>query len=501
MKKAKVILDKDYVISKIDDKVFSSFVEPIGRCIYTGIYEPGHPQADKHGFRQDVLEKTKALNLTLNRFPGGNYTSTYRWEDSIGPKEKRPKRVEVAWQCIETNQFGIDEFAEWSKLNGSDVMMTVNLATRGVLEAMDCVEYCNFKGGTYWSDKRIEYGHKEPHNYKYWCLSNEVDGIWQVGQKHPTEYGRIAREAAKAMKLIDPEIKTVLAGSASPGMEDFPWYDKTALEEAYDFVDYLSIHQYIHNSKNDTPSFLARNLVTDQYFKYAIAACDYVQAIKHGSKRIDISFDEYNVWHTITKRPEERFENRWPEVKAILEDCYTAEDAVALGGMLISILRYSDRVKIACMSELVNCISNLRTRPGGGCWALPPYYTYLLYSKYGRGTALHTRIDSPKYDCEDFTDVTYLDAIGVLGDDGSLTLFAINRSMDEDLPMELELRGFEDYRVDKHIVITADDPKATNTEEDPEHVVPKADGNAAVEDGKVQATLPKLSWNVIHLVK
>jgi alpha-N-arabinofuranosidase len=501
MDKAKVVLDKDFKISKVDDKVFSSFVEPIGRCIYGGIYEPGHPMADENGFRKDVLEKTKALNLTLNRFPGGNYTSTYRWEDSIGPKANRPKRVEVAWQCIETNQFGIDEFADWSKLNGSDVMMTVNLATRGVLEAMDCVEYCNFKGGTYWSDKRIEYGHKEPHNYKYWCLTNEIDGVWQVGQKNPTDYGRIAREAAKGMKLIDHDIKTVLAGSSSPGQDTFPWFDMHALQESYDFVDYLSIHQYITNAKDDTPSFVARNIVTDNYFKSAIAACDYVKAVKNSNKKINISFDEYNVWHTITKRPEERFEVLWPEVKTLIEDRYTAEDAVALGGMLISILRHADRVEIACISELVNCISHLRTRDGGGCWALPPYYTFLLFSKYGRGTALHTAIDSPKYDCTAFTDVPYLDAMGVLGDDDSVTLFAINRSVDEDLPLELELRGFGEYRVDEHIVLTDADPKATNTEEDPEHVVPKANGNAAVEDGKVKATLPKLSWNVIRLVK
>lgn len=501
MKKSTITLDKDFHIAKIDEKIFSSFVEPIGRCIYGGIYEPEHPLADQNGFRTDVLEKTKALNLTLNRFPGGNYTSTFRWEDSIGPKQQRPKRPEVAWQAIETNQFGLDEFADWSKLNGSDVMMTLNLATRGVLEAMDCVEYCNFKGGTYWSDKRIEYGHKDPHGYKYWCLSNEVDGVWQVGQKHPTDYGRIARETAKAIKLIDHDIKTVLAGSASPNLTTFPWFDMNALTEAYDFVDYLAVHHYISNSQEDTPSFVARNMITDRCFTQAIAACDYVQAVNRSSKKINISFDEYNVWHSIGLRPEERFKQPWLEKKVLIEDRYTAEDCVALGGMLLSILRFSDRVEIACISELVNCISNLRTRDGGGCWALPPYYAFWMFSKYGRGTALRTAIHSPKYDCADFCDVSYLDAVGVLGDDESVSLFALNRSTDECLPLELELRGFGTYRVDQHIELYDVDPKATNTEDDPEHVIPRATGNAVVEDGLIKASLKPLSWNVIRLVK
>lgn len=499
MEKARVILDQDFVLSKIDEKIFGSFVEPLGRCIYGGIYEPGHPNADENGFRRDVLELTRALNLTLNRFPGGNYTSTYRWEDSIGSKQSRPKRAEVAWQCIESNQFGVNEFADWSKLNGSKVMMTVNLATRGVLEAMDCLEYCNFHGGTYWSDLRVSHGYREPHGYQYWCLSNEIDGVWQVGQRPPGEYGRLAREASKGMKLLDQNIKTVLAGSSSPGQATFPAFDAEALEEAYDFIDYLSIHQYIGNAKDDTPNYLAKNLITDQYFKTAIAACDYVQAKRRSNKKINISFDEYNTWHSIAE--EARFHQRWQTAPPLLEDTYTMEDAVALGGMLLSILRHSDRVEIACISELVNCISHIRTRDGGSAWALPPYYTYLLFSRYGRGTALVTKIQSPKYDTADFTDVTHLDAVGILGEQDSLTLFAINRSLSESLPLELVLRGFEDYVFEKHIVLESGNAKDTNTEENPLHVVPHVVEGATMEGGSLLAVLPRLSWNVIRLKK
>lgn len=501
MMKGRIILDKDFIISKIDEKVFSSFIEPVGRCIYGGIYEPGHPMADSNGFRKDVLEFTKPLNLTLVRFPGGNFVSTYRWEDGIGPKEKRPRRAEVAWQSIETNEFGLNEFVEWSKLNGSGGMMTVNLATRGILEAMDCVEYCNFKEGTYWSDLRISHGYREPHGFRYWCLSNEVDGVWQVGQKTGTEYGRIAREASKAMKLIDGNIKTVLAGSSSPGQDTFPSFDADALEEAYDFIDYLSVHQYLGNKENDTPNYLAKTLKTDKYFKDVIATIDYIKTKKRSNKIVNISFDEFNVWHTIVDTDKQRFSKRWGFSPPLYEDVYTLEDAVVLGGMLLTILRHADRVEIACLSELVNCIAHIRTRNGGGAWVMPPYYTFLLFAKYGRGTSLVTITDAPKYDSTDYTDVPYLDAAATLSDDGDITIFAINRSLQEPLLVDVELRGFENYSVKEHIVLEGENAKDTNTEECPDNVVPHSNGNARIDGCKVEALLPKLSWNVIRLEK
>ncbi len=497
MKTAKVVIDKDYAVSRIDEKIFSSFVEPLGRCVYGGIYEPGHPTADENGFRKDVLDLTKPLNLTLNRFPGGNFVSTYRWEDGIGPKEKRPRRPEVAWQCIETNQFGLNEFAEWSRINNSDVMMTVNLATRGVLDAMDCVEYCNFDSGTYWSDLRIKHGYKEPHGYKYWCLSNEIDGIWQVGQQSGKDYGKLAREASKAMKLIDSSIETVLAGSSSPGQATFPSFDADALEASYDFVDYLSVHQYLGNAKNNTPNYLAKPITTDAFLKAAIATCDYVQAKKRSKKQMYVSFDEFNTWHSISE--DERFNDQWNIAPPLLEDIYTMEDALVLGGMLLAVLKNASRVKIACVSELVNCISHIRTRNGGGAWVFPAYYTFLHFSQFGRGTVINTIVDSPKYDSTDFTDVPYLDAVATERDDGGMTIFAINRSLDSSLPIEVDLRGFKQYRVKKHIVLSSPNPKDTNSETDPNHVAPRENGNAACDRNAVKAFLAPLSWNVIVL--
>ncbi len=498
MKTARMIIDRDYTLARTEETLFSSFVEPLGRCIYGGLYEPGHPSADEKGFRRDVLSLIKPLNLTMNRFPGGNYTSTFRWEDSVGPKENRPRRAEVAWQCIETNEFGINEFADWSRLNGSDVMMTVNLATRGVLEAMDCVEYCNLEGGTYWSDLRRSHGYPAPHGYRYWCLSNEIDGPWQVGQNSGAAYGHLAREASKAMKLVDPTIKTVLAGSSNPEMPTYPDFDVAAMDEAWEQVDYLSVHHYISNLKGDTPNYLAKALSTDLFFRQLGGLFAYVKARKRSNHDLYISFDEYNTWHTVSGN--ERMEKpRWTIAPPLLEDIYTMEDAAALGSMLITILCHCDLVKIACLSELCNCISHIRTRNGGGCWVLPPYYAFLHFSRYGRGTVLIPRIDSPKYDSRDYADVPWLDAVPVLNDDGGVTVFAVNRSLTETLPLRIELRGFEGrYAPDECIVLSHSDPKATNTEENPENVKPHA-GKAAVEGGMLCADLAPLSWNVIRL--
>ena len=500
MKTSRMIIDRDYTLAHTDDNLFCSFVEPLGRCIYGGLYEPGHPSADAQGFRRDVLSLIKPLNLTMNRFPGGNYTSTFRWEDSVGPKEKRPRRAEVAWQCIETNEFGINEFADWSRLNGSGVMMTVNLATRGVLEAMDCVEYCNLEGGTYWSDLRRSHGYPSPHGYKYWCLSNEIDGPWQVGQTTGVNYGLLAREASKAMKLVDPDIKTVLAGSSSPDMPSFPEFDVAAMGAAWEQVDYLSVHNYISNLKGDTPNYLAKPLTTDLFFKRIGGLFSYIKAKKRSNHDLFISFDEYNTWHTVSGN--ERMEKpRWGIAPVLLEDTYTMEDAVALGSMLITILRNCDLVRIACLSELCNCISHIRTRTGGGCWVLPPYYSFLHFSRYGRGEVLIPRIDSPVYDSRDYSAVPFLDAVPVLNDDGCITVFAVNRSLNETLPFRMELRGFGDsYVPDECFTMSHPDPKATNTEEHPLNVQPRK-GAAGMEDGIICADFEPLSWNVIRLKK
>ncbi|CAI9392985.1 Intracellular exo-alpha-(1-_5)-L-arabinofuranosidase [Bacillus sp. T2.9-1] len=288
-KTAKLIIDKSFKIAEIDSRIYGSFIEHLGRAVYGGIYDPGHPLADKNGFRQDVMELVKQLQVPIVRYPGGNMVSAYNWEDGVGPKEKRPKKLELAWNSIETNEVGTNEFFEWAKQVNSEVMMAVNLGTRGIDAARNLLEYCNLPGGTYWSDLRKQHGYEDPHNIKVWCLGNEMDGPWQIGHKTAYEYGRLAAETAKAMKIVDPRIELVSCGSSNTAMPTFPEWEATSLDQTYDYVDYVSLHTYYGNRDNDTANFLAKSLDMDDFIKTVIATCDYIKAKKRSKKKLHLT--------------------------------------------------------------------------------------------------------------------------------------------------------------------------------------------------------------------
>lgn len=499
-KKATVKLDKDYRIAPIDNRIYGSFIEHLGRAVYEGIYEPGHELADEQGFRKDVIELVKELNVPLVRYPGGNFVSGYNWEDGIGPKQNRPRRLELAWKTIETNEIGTNEFADWAKKANAEVNMAVNLGTRGVDAARNLVEYCNHPAGTYWSDLRISHGYKEPHKFKTWCLGNEMDGPWQIGHKTAAEYGRIATEAAKVMKWVDPTIELVACGSSNSSMKSFADWEATVLDHAYDHVEYISLHTYYGNRDGDTANFVARSMDMDQFIQSVVAICDYVKAKKRSRKKINLSFDEWNVWYHSNEADRKR--DPWEIAPPQLEDVYTFEDAILVGCMLITMIRHADRVKIACLAQLVNVIAPIMTAKGKGAWRQTIFYPYMHASLYGRGVALNPVVSSPKYDSKDFTDVSYLEAIGVYNEEEEeLTIFAVNRDLEQPLLLECDVRHFSGYKVVEHIVLEHGDRKARNTLDDPCQVMPNNGGDATAKEGLVTANLPKFSWNVIRMKK
>jgi alpha-L-arabinofuranosidase len=494
---ASMTVDKDFVISEVDKRIFGSFIEHLGRAVYGGIYEPGHPTADINGFRGDALEAIRRLQVPIIRYPGGNFVSGYNWEDGVGPKAERKQKLELAWWTTEPNQMGTNEFADWAKLAGSEVMMAVNLGTRGPDEARNLVEYCNHPSGSHYSDLRIAHGYKEPHRFKTWCLGNEMDGPWQIGAKTAVEYGRIANETAKVMKWVDPSIELVACGSSNRGMPTFAEWEATVLDLTYDQVDYLSLHTYYNNNKDETDNFLAKSLDMDQFIDSVASICDYVQAKKRSKKKIYLSMDEWNVWKTIgTSRASERWQVAPPE----FEDMYNMEDALMVGCLLISLLKHADRVKVACLAQLINTIAPITTVTGGGLWLQTTYYPYLHASLYGRGTVLHPIIRSPKYDSKDFTDVPYLEAIAVYNEEQSqVTVFAVNRHLTEELDLQVDLRSFGEVKILEHLVLEHEDLKAVNTLGQPHHVSPHNRGNARADGSRMEAHLGKASWNVIRL--
>ena len=502
MKKATMIMDKDYAIGAIDKRIYGSFIEHLGRAVYGGIYEPDHPTADKYGFRRDVIDMVRKLNVPVVRYPGGNFVSGFNWEDSVGPRSERPRRLDLAWATTETNAVGMHEFVDWAKQANTEVMYAINLGTRGIDAARNVVEYANHKGGSYWSDMRIKNGAQDPFGIKLWCLGNEMDGPWQMGMKTAYEYGRIANEAAKVMKSVDRSIELVACGSSGFGMPTFGEWEYQMLNECYDNVDYVSLHRYYGNPTNDTPGFLARSMDLDDFIKTVVAICDAVRGKKHSKKRLNLSFDEWNVWYHSKEQDQEIHKAApWGVALPLLEDIYNFEDALLVGSMLITFLRNADRVKIACIAQLVNVIAPIMTRNGGGVWAQTIFWPLMHASTMGRGTALRPVVNTPTYDCIDYEKVPLVDATATMDDDGSVTIFAVNRDMEEDIELSCDLRGFGGLKMGEHILLHHDDVKAVNTEANPNNVAPVQGKGGVIDGGKLTIVLPKLSWNVIKLVK
>lgn len=494
MKNAKLILSKDFKIGKTSDRLFGSFVEHMGSVVYNGIYEPGHPASDDRGFRRDVLELVKELKLSVIRYPGGNFTSGYNWEDTIGPKAQRPVRLDLAWRQIEPNAFGLDEFMAWSGMVGAEPIMTINLGTRGVDAARNVVEYCNFPAGSYWSELRRSHGIGEPYKIKLWCLGNELDGEWQIAKKTADEYGRLACEAGKVMKLVDPDIELVAVGSSARHLPTFPEWDKTVLMHTYETADYMSLHNYINKKEDTTATYLARPMDMERQIREIIAACDYVKSVKRSNKTMYLSFDEWNVH----KNPEIEYVP-W-QTGSPFDWCrFNMEDTLVFGSMLLAILRNSDRIKIACQSLLVNTIPLILTEKGGKAWRNPTFYPLMHASLYGRGEVLIDVMDTPRYDTPVYSDVPAVDSVSVFNEEkGEVTVFAVNRS-EEAVLLKTDARDFNVRGVKEHLVMAHRDPGAVNTSERPLTLRPQSSNHTVLDGGLAESLLEGYSWNVIRL--
>ena len=474
-------------LSPIDDRLYSSFIEHMGRAVYTGIYEPGHPSADEAGFRQDVKELIRPLGVSQVRYPGGNFLSGYDWKDGIGPKSKRPQKLDMAWSAIEPNQVGTDEFLAWCESLGISPMLGVNLGTGTPKDAVELLEYVNGSQDTYWANRRRENGRQEPYHVKLWCLGNEMDGPWQICAKTAQEYGRIAAETGKFMKMLDPDIELVACGSSFRDMPTYGAWEETVLRNCYPYIDYLSLHQYYTNNEEDVPSFLARSEEMGEFIEEVSAICEKVRLEQHSEKKIYLSFDEWNVWYHFQKAGKEP--PKWTVARPIEEELYDHADTLLVGSMLCTLLNHADTVKIACLAQLVNVIAPIMTAPGGRSWTQTIYWPFLYTSRYGKGTALKLKVDCPTYDCALRKNVPILSCAAVLSPEGDyITLFAINK----DPAVSVTLSGI-DGTLTQHITLTAPSFDTVNTQEN-QPVVPRE----AAADGT--PVLPAASWNMLRFL-
>ena len=497
---ARVIADASFAIGEIDRRLFGTFVEHIGRCVYGGIYEPDHPDADEHGLRRDVIALTRELGVTLVRYPGGNFLSGYNWEDGVGPVEKRPRRLDLAWFSTEPNSFGTNEFMDWCKATGVEPLFCVNLGTRGPDDARRLVEYTNHPGGTELSDLRHAHGYPEPHNIKLWGLGNEQDGPWQIGEKTAYEYGRIAKETAKLMRWVDPDVQLSASGSSGREMKSFASWEYEVLDQCYEQVDFLSLHQYFTNWDGDHAEFLGAADLMDRYIKEVVAVCDAVGAKHRSSNKIMLSFDEYNVWWKARPGGKLPKLKGWPVGPAFNEEIYNFEDALVLGGAMIALLNNADRVKIACLAQLVNVIAPIMTEPGGKAWRQPIFFPFADVANLARGVTLRQAVTSETFATRTLGEVDYLLSSTTLDVDAKrICVFALNRHMSEPMDLSVELRGLPAalQMVETRTLAGHALDAVNSAAGEPVHPLPHE--GAAVDGGRLSATLQPASWNVFVL--
>ncbi|NHI16711.1 alpha-N-arabinofuranosidase [Microbacterium excoecariae] len=502
MSEARITLDPRVAVGPIHRNLFGGFVEHLGRHVYDGIYEPGHPEADAEGFRRDVIELVRELGVATIRYPGGNFVSGFRWEDSVGPRAERPRRLDLAWHSTETNEVGLHEFAGWLEKVGSEMMLALNLGTRGTLEALDLLEYTNIAGGTELSDRRAAHGRSEPFNVRMWCLGNEMDGPWQLGHRSADDYGKIASQTAKAMRQVDPDLQLVVCGSSSAHMPTFGEWERVVLHHAYDDVDYISCHAYYEPTDGDVDSFLASAVDMDGFIETVVNTADHVAAVRGSSKRINISFDEWNVWYQSRFANVDKIEgtDNWPIAPRLLEDVYSVMDAVVFGNLMISLLKHADRVTSASLAQLVNVIAPIMTEPGGPAWRQTTFFPFSLTSRLARGTALQLVVEAPTYSTARYGEVPLVDAVATHdAEAGESAVFLVNRSQTEELEVTVDVSRLGDVAVREVHAIFDEDPHAANTLENTERVAPKGNDTAAVAGGALTITLPPVSWTAVGL--
>ena len=361
MQTTRVTYHRDFTIAPVDPRIYGGFLEHIGRAVYEGVYDPQSAQADEDGLRKDVMAAMRAMQYTAMRYPGGNFVSGYHWMDGIGPKDSRPVVRDLAWQSIETNQFGTDEFMKLVQKMDWTPMFSVNLGTGTPEEARNWVEYTNSPTGSRYSSMRAANGHPEPYGVRLWCLGNEMDGPWQLGHVPADQYAVRAQQAAKMMKDVDPSIELVACGSCTTGLPSYMDWDRTVLDYLGPYAEYVSLHRYVGNMEENTADYLAVTNSIDQQIEEMDAVCRFVQARQHAPKRHYLCFDEWNVWYR--KRSGDDVDGRGKFAPHLVEEEYNLEDALVAAGFLNSFIRHADSVKIANIAQIVNVIAPILTRP------------------------------------------------------------------------------------------------------------------------------------------
>lgn len=503
MAKAKIFADRNMTVGKIDPNIYASFLEHLGRAVYEGIYEPGHPAADKDGFRRDVIELIRELNVPLVRYPGGNFVSGYDWKDGIGKQSERRARLDLAWTSVESNEFGTDEFMKWCRLTGIQPMMAVNMGTGTPKDALELFEYCNHPSGTYFSDLRRKNGAKDPYGVKYWCIGNEMDGEWQICGLDADAYGKKALQTARMLRWADAKkadkegaVKLVVCGSCHADMPTYPEWDRIVLEHTYDEVDYLSMHRYYEYrpaERNALENFLYSADDMSDFIETVKATIRYVRTKKRSKRNVYISFDEWNIWTTAAARTAPD----WVKAPHLLEDVYTFRDMLVFGGLLNTLLNHCDIVKIACLAQLVNVIAPIMTEKGGAALRQTTFYPFRYAANFGRGETMRSITECGTFSSKRGDARLLNEAVTHDAEKRQVCVFVCNYGQ-ETADVDLELRSFGDLTCREFVSMENNDLGAFNTFADPERVKPVLREPVPVQGDRAAVRLAPMSWNFLR---
>ncbi|MDR3140054.1 MAG: hypothetical protein LBT95_10360 [Treponema sp.] len=534
-KSAKITVHPEYKIGLVDRRLYGAFLEPIRRNVYGSIWNPKHPEADDMGFRQDVLRLIKEFGLPQVRLPGGNWISGWEWENSIGPVSERKAQIDFAWRQIEPNTIGHDEYLEWSKRANIEPIYTLNLGTADIKDAFHCIDYSIGPGGTYWSELRKKYGRPDPYPIRTWCLGNEMDGQWQIGswEKDPKGYGVKSNEIAKLIKWMNPACETVVCGSSGPHNSTYPQWDMDVLEQCYDNVDQVAIHHYYTVPEGNLDALLNSSLAIEDFIKTTLASCDFMKAKLKSRKTMMVAFDEYGVhagkeaepvyWYDGRRENTMEFRNDFmtrPFVR--YDNCeYDAEGprrpamsemllTLSLNAIAMTLLRHADRVKVGCFVPFIQRALGMDQHH---VHKTALYYAYEQLNKYGQGVSVMPVVNGPVHDVKqtrtdfvrqtpDYEGVQLIEGAATVNEEkGEAAVFYINKDQYNDIPVELDLRGFEGYKLLEHTEMFSEDLDAKNTFENQEVIKPKPAAGTKMEGGVIYTAAKKLSWNCIRLIK
>lgn len=506
MAKTRIFADANLKIGTIDPNIYGSFLEHLGRAVYEGIYEPGHPAADGDGFREDVIALIRELGVPIVRYPGGNFVSGYDWKDGIGPKTERKARLDLAWKSIELNEFGTDEFMKWCKKTGIAPMLAVNMGTGTPKDALELFEYVNHPSGTYYSDLRRKNASKEPYGVQYWCIGNEMDGPWQICGLTADEYGKKAVNTMRMLRWADAKkadeagaVKLIVCGSSSVESPTYPEWDRVVLEHTYEEADLISMHRYYEykpSSENPLEDFLGSADDMGRFIDTIRSTICYVKAKNRSKHNVYISFDEWNIWSQHAKRTAPD----WIKAPHLIEDVYTFRDLLVFGGMLNTLLNNADIVKTACLAQLVNVIAPILTKKGGEAIRQTTFYPFRYASHYGRGETVRSISTAGTFESAYGSARLINEAVTYNAEKREVCVFLCNYAQEAE-EIELELRSFGDLRCAEFVCMADNDLDAANTFAEPEAVVPSVCEPVSVKEGsKALFSVRPMSWNFLRFV-